>query len=291
MHWAPFLAAVAFLLAGCGSPGDDPSPDDEIFGPPPPVALGKGIIRGLVVTSAIAPVEGATIQANGVAEPRRSDENGAFVFTDLDPGLYFLTASKPGWSTVQLSAEVVADVEEPDIVKVLIDRIPGTEPRADTYSRDGYISCSIGTPVSFTDCNTIEEQQAHLTFPIVGEPDWMQTEVVWESTQALGEWLYIIQGICDCEDGFGDRFDETANATSPYIVRVDDGVFDVDDEAGDGIFYVVEPSASGPEPELTNGSGIALNQRFSVYVTLFYNLEPAEDWSFTEDGPYPVPPG
>ena len=100
-----------------------------------------------------------------------------------------------------------------------------------------------------------------------------------------------MQAVCACEDGElpdvgPDRFDETPDAQSPYIARATTEFLDDHRDAGE---LVVDASASGPEPETTNGSGIALSQRFQVYATFFYNLEPDPEWSFVEDGPYPVP--
>lgn len=291
MRWNAFLLVAAILLAGCSSKGDatDEPALEELF-EETTVGSGKGLIRGIVLDPSLAPVPGATVTLVGQAD-KTTDENGLFVFADLAPDTYFLQVSKPGWTEVQQSADVQADVAEPPIVKVAIERIPGTEPRAETLVLDGYISCSAGTPVSFHDCNTIEEQQSRVYFPIQGTPQWVQTELVWESTQAAGEWLYVVQAVCGCEDNEvpdvgPDRFDETPEATSPYIARADTAFLEDHRDAGE---LVVDASASGPEPDTTNGSGIALNQRFQVYATFFYNFEPDPEWTFVEDGPYPVP--
>ena len=61
------------------------------------------------------------------------------------------------------------------------------------------------------------------------------------------------------------------------------------DAGGENGEIGIDVSASGPEPQTTNGSGVALNQRFQVYATFFYNFEPDPEWTFVEDGPYPVP--
>lgn len=295
MRWNVLAVLAVLLLAGCSSKGDGKGGEDlEDLFEVAEVGTGKGLIRGIVLDASLTPVPGATVKLVG-QEDRTTDGNGIFVFSDLDPGTYFLQASKPGWTEVQQSVDVQADVAEPPIVKVSIERIPGAEPRAETLVLDGYISCSAGTPVSFHDCNTVEEQRSRVYFPIQGRPQWVQTELIWDSTQAAGDWLYVVQGVCACADGEvpdvgPGRFDETPEATSPYIARATPDFLADQDAGGENLELVVDASASGPEPETTNGSGIALNQRFQVYATFFYNLEPAADWMFVEDGPYPVPP-
>jgi hypothetical protein len=47
----------------------------------------------------------------------------------------------------------------------------------------------------------------------------------------------------------------------------------------------VYASPGGP----ANGTGVALDQSFYTYATFFYNIEePDADWTFMEDGPYPL---
>lgn len=295
MRWNALVIVAALLLAGCSSKGGGTEEQrlEDLFDETT-VGTGKGLIRGIVLDPALTPVPGATVKLVG-QEDKTTDDNGLFVFSDLDPDTYFVQASKPGWTEVQQAVDVLADVAEPPILKVAIERIPGAEPRAETLVLDGYISCSAGTPVSFHDCNTVEEQRSRVYFPIQGRPLWVQTELVWESTQAAGDWLYVVQGVCVCGDdevpdvGPG-RFDETPEATSPYIARANPEFLADQDAGGENLELVVDASASGPEPDTTNGSGVALNQRFQVYATFFYNLEPDAEWSFVEDGPYPVPP-
>lgn len=295
MRWVALASVAALLLAGCSSgDGKRQQEIEELFEDTPQAASGKGVIRGIVLDPSLAPVGDAKVQLDGMPD-QTTDETGIFVFLDLAPGTYFIQASKPGWTQVQQSTEVVADVQEPPIVRMAIERVPGAEPRAETMSQDGYLSCSVGTPTSIFDCNTIEEQHGALFFPIQGLPSTVQTEITWESTQAAGDWLYVIQGVCGCGGesiatyDFDRRFDETAEATSPYIARATADFLKDNDAGGENAELGIDVSASGPEPGTTNGSGIALNQRFQVYATFFYNLEPDPEWSFVEDGPYPVP--
>lgn len=294
MRGIAFLATAAFLLAGCSGAGDEPTSTVDPFAEAPDLASGKGLIRGLVLTPGLVPVKGATVELPTFAPNQTTDENGAFVFSDLEPGTYFLKVSKPGWTPLQQSAEVVANEQEPPILKIAIERIPGAEPRALTLRLNGYISCSIGLPVTFVDCNTIEEQMSRLHFGIEGTPGWIQTEILWQNSQPAGDFLYVIQGLCSCEGDIppvgGARFDETAEARSLHVARADPEFLKTHEVGSDAAKeLVIDVSASGPEPDTTNGSGVAISQKFEVFATFFYNLEPDPEWTFVEDGDYPVP--
>lgn len=295
MHRAalPALLAAALLLAGCSDQApeaaDTPAAFEDLD-----VSSGKGVLRGLVVTPAVVPVAGATVRLAGLGLEQVTDGDGAFVFGELDPGTYFVQASKPGWTEVQQSADVLAGVADPPIVKVVIEKVPGAQPRAVTLQLDGFLACSVGTPVNFMSCDVTGADRPTLWFDIEGTPRWIQTEVLWESTQPAGDWLYLVQGICSCDGGIPDvggaRFNETFDATSPYTSRADPDFLDEHDVGSDdGKQLVVAVSASGPEPETTNGSGVALNQQFTVYATFFYNLDPDPAWTFVGNGAYPVP--
>lgn len=298
MRALALLALLALLVAGCGSPGKSPEAVDPFAGAPQ-AAAGKGVLRGVVINSAITPVVGATVQltgdAAGGAGPQTTDTNGAFVFVDLAPGLYFVSVSKPGWTTAQASADVVADVDEPTPLKVLIDRVPGTEPRAETVRIEGFIACSFGTYVNYGSCAVNQEESPEVYADFQGVPSFVQTELVWDSTQPSGDWMYVVQGVCTCDGGVPDvgegRFDEVYDATSPYIARADQAFLTEWKAGTDNQQVVISVSASGPEPATTNGSGVAVNQAFEAYITIFYNLpDPDPNWSFYGNGPYPVPP-
>ncbi len=295
MRWTPVLLGIALLLAGCNAPSRGKGDAQDPFEDTPEAAVGKGLIRGIVVDPSLRPVAGATVSLATLEEATTSDEAGAFVFLDLEAGTYFVQVSKPGWTSVQQSADVVADLDEPPILKVAIERIPGAEPRALTLEQDGYLACSVGTPTDFYSCDTSGSENPDLYFDIEGTPRWVQTEIVWQSTQPSGDWFYVIQGFCSCEGdlpSFDNRFNETPEATSPHIARADPAFLAaVDVGSEEARQLLVSVSASGPEPDLTNGSGVALSQEFQVFATFFYNLDPDPAWTFVEDGPYPVPPG
>src|ERR1041385_538006 len=105
---------VLVLLAGCsGSPhkkaSNDPA-DQANFDQLGLHATDKtGVIRGVVFDEAIKPVANATVNLTAgttAAGVTHTGADGAFGFSDLEPGTYFLHANKTGFIEVQQSAEV-----------------------------------------------------------------------------------------------------------------------------------------------------------------------------------------
>jgi hypothetical protein len=287
MRLMMLVTLASLVLAGCADSGKSAEDKNrEIFGDTSNVESGKGLIRGLVLTPALVPVPGANVELVGTGKNETTKETGAFVFV----------VSKLGWTKIQQSVEVVANKADPPIAKVQLEKIPGSEPKAMTLQQDGFISCSIGTPQTIHDCNTTAEQKSTLFWNIEGRPQWIQTELVWRSTQPTGDWFYVIQAVCECggrlpAPNSGMRFNETYEATSPHVAKAIPEFLQKNDVGGANKQVVIDVSASGPEPEVTNGSGVALNQAFKAYVTFFYNFDPDPAWTFTADGPYPVPSG
>lgn len=202
---ATCLAALllAVVLAGCA---DDPA--DTAAGPGVPVDdddfndLGldadedTGILRGVVIDEAIRPLPGvlvSAIGAGGVNVTMTTLDDGLFGFDDLEPGTYFLSVAKAGYVSTQTSAEVVANVDDPDPVKILMTADPATRPYVQPYHLDGYIGCSVRPMFLAYQCPGITATNVvnanYDDMPTT--PDWIQSEMVWDSTQATGDELSL----------------------------------------------------------------------------------------------------
>jgi len=280
------ILLLATGLAGCSDNGSKAGTDDP-FDEPIDTKSGTGAIRGIVVDPSVRPVEGATTELVGHDRSTKTDAAGRFTFVDLAPGSYFLKASRPGWTEVQQNVEVVAD-KEPPITKILLEEVPGTAPGAETLKVDGFVACTAGTPLNAPDCDATDSDRNPVFLAFDGAPDWIQTEIEWESTQPAGEEFYLMQAVCTCNGslpGPDDRFNETNGATSGYMARAGPDYLRAQGAGTTAREVAVYVSPGGP----ANGSGLVLNQEFTVYITFFYNMEPLADWRFVEDGDHPVP--
>jgi hypothetical protein len=310
---APLLVALFLcaLLAGCSSDpaGEAAAPAADFSDLDLEATSSTGVIRGVVVDEAIRPLADAAVTLRG-DQPRTSTtkDDGAFGFDGLQPGTYFLSIHKAGYLDVQQSADVAAGVAEPPAVKVQLRGDGKPAPYAVAYTVEGLIECSIRTPAfGLALCGAPHDAvQILCTTPPLpcppqptndaysaflqldgGTPDYVQTEMAWESTQATGaDMSYALryaerstynQGMY--EGGF-DSF----SGTSPLLGHVS-GDDAADAELGNrtGLVFSIFAGAG------TYPVGLTLEQRYTFYIHTFYGYTPPEGWRFSTDGTVPPP--
>lgn len=292
--WIAALGLAFVALAGCADDGAPrPAPDDT-FDDFEDVEVGSdsGIIRGVVIDETITPVADARIKVLNTDLSTRSNENGAFVFSDLEPGSYFLRIGKPGYSTVQSSVDVQAGVEQPPVVKVQLVREPGTEPYHQAYVWAGFLGCSMRTPAVGLSCPGADvvwpEHDFLVDYTLDKVPEWVVTEMTWESTQALGG-----------EMSFNIRKTNTNRDTvdvegpSPLALTLDNATakgegFGIDMDMRI-IIFTAHLKATEPPGGALWGVGLQVEQDFDVYTHVFYNYKPDEEWRFLTSTEVPPP--
>ena len=293
----------AALLAGCadGGPSEPQEADPAAF-EDVEVTDTTGAIRGVVVNEAIVPIAGALIALNN-GKNATSDDEGAFVFSTLEPGTYFVTASKLGYVDVSQSVDVVAGQKQPPITKIQLSLDPAAaKPFVQSYVFDGFIQCS-GTfvAVSFAACSAVDIVQEGVTqdnfgvvYPMDQKPQWLQTEMTWDSTQALGGEM-TVQYSWDCGDENGGFLcDHGVGGASPLVLTANQTEIDEINEGdynGTGLF-VRSFNQGLKETDVGPGGGLGLtvNQRFTYYSHFFYGYQPPEGWTFISGEPVPQPP-
>jgi hypothetical protein len=300
----PVGLLVALALAGCSDGGggkDDPTFDELDL----QVTDTTGLVRGVVVDDAIRPLANATVtlrQPEGRPDlTTRTPDTGIFAFDELPAGTYFLFVARLGYITAQTSADVVAGVREPEIIKVVLapDR-SFVAPFYEQFVFDGFIECSTGAAAGggyayLSACSSSEELFPNDHFNdaqiVSGYPDWVQAEMVWESTQALSQSLAHNFHYPDGDETDGQK-DLSVEGTSPLINTMDNATAKeylegLDFEEGSNLTLrqrIFTRATDGTGPALT------LQQRFTVYVTIFYGYVPPTDWKFIESGEVPPPP-
>ena len=297
MKGAVAVLLLGALLAGCA---DHPSKSASTTSDPVAqfdveVQASKttGVIRGVVVDAAVKPVVGANVSISPGDTAVRTTENGAFGFSDLEPGTYFLHIAKAGFNETQTSAEVVAGVDDPPFVKVLLQSNPGTTPYFDAFAYDAFISCGFAVVATSVGCDTYPPvgtamgDRVYFDFNFDRLPSWTQGELVWKQTQAAGGdaiWEIVPQG-SNTHIGYRET------TSSPALAYIDDKTIDDNNKTilDTGITYRI---FGGPHPSCTQagfGCGVTLNQKFQVFVHNFYNFKPFDGWRFTVDGDPKVP--
>lgn len=295
-------AVLAVVLAGCSS-GGEPEEEAADFEELELAATDtKGIIRGLVVDDAIRPVAGAKVvlQATPPQEATSSAE-GLFGFEDLEPGTYFLQVSRLGYVGAQVSAEVVAGLQEPPIVRVLL--APDASfvvPYYEQFIFEGFMECSAGAAAAggyayHNTCSVSDEAfpndkttERHV---LSGYPSWVQSEMIWQSTQSVSRSLSLNFHYSDPDETDGQK-DQSVEGESPLTNTMDNEtakefIEGLEYEPGDNLTLRIRIFTRA-----TDGTGPALTvqQRFTVYTTVFYGYLPPAGWTLRESGEVPPPP-
>lgn len=276
----------------------------------------KGIIRGVVVDEAIRPVPQADITLRFLggdgSDPieAKTDGNGLFGFGNLEPGAYSILAKRLGYLDAQSSADVQAGVKSPPIVKIILQADPAGLPTFEVFKYDGFIECGFvavalrlavcSTPSIATDilCAEAEVCPGNLTNDQfiarhVIDPNnlaFVQSEMAWDSTQALGTRMNVVPGHWDPEsDEWGDIEGSAVDGESPITMRFGKGQAGAIEEVGG---FQVRVFSSYPEDTGVGGLwgiGLTLQQEFTIITHAFHGFEPDEAWTFLADGSPRVP--
>jgi hypothetical protein len=279
-------------LAGCSSDGD---PEADALAEAERAAAElqveatdtTGVIRGVVVDQAVRPLAGALVVLANSQMNATTSEAGVFAFEGLEAGTYFLTASLADYTTVQQSVDVIAGVDNPEAVKILLAAIPRAAPAVVTQASVIFISGSGwlqapspvgGTGVTVGGAGVLGDGNWNFEVEVAPNGTIAQTELIWDMTTPLGENGRASGGTYEGNDGVHT---ETHTGPSPLVMRANatEGT-----ETSDNVYYsfYAWPIAAAP-------FGFQFNQKVDVFVTVFYNFMPSEGWTFVEDGPYPVP--
>ena len=300
----------ALLLAGCAQAhGAAPATSS---GPPGLAATATtGVIRGVVVDDAIRPVANASVTVRGPGGQNRTaitGPDGFFGFQDLAPGDWFVKAHKRAYTDTQQDVSVVAGVGAPPVVKLQLAIIPSQVPFANTFKVDAFVECIVPGanvcaianlyPCALAGyCNnaTADTSFVLLYDPLVTlqrVPDWLQGEIVWDSTQAVSDWLNIRYSAHEPADGAGlDARQGAAMGPSPIVTMLNHTTLTTwETGVKKGIMYEFFGCMPEMAPYNIGCAGFVLNQKVALYFNVFYGYTPPEGWVFAKEGTVPPPP-
>jgi hypothetical protein len=307
------LLLCATALAGCASKATTDSTQQALQGVNVQATATTGVVRGLVVDTAVRPLAGVDL-ALRVTPAKVMHTNttatGAFGFEGLESGTYFIKASKAGYKDIQVSAEVKAGESTPPITRISMEINPSSRPFVESYVFKGFIDCSVtAVAVGFAACSapnifvpnaTNDNTQVHYQPQRV--PTWAQSEMVWQSTQQLGESLSLSYSwscgqtlLCDHGVRGTSPLLLTANATAIKQIGMGNTtdtyirVFNTWNDATAPPPGTCTPPTPASGPACPRGVGATIEQEFTVYTHLFYGFTPPDGYRFSKDGD-PTPP-
>jgi hypothetical protein len=280
-----------------------------------------GVIRGIVVDDAVRPLGGVTmtLASQGRLLTANSTVNGAFGFQGLPEGTYFVKAHKAGYLDAQTSSDVKAGISDPPITKIgLVADRSYTQPYVLVMSSKGFIECGTDVValcavpnhmclplVVLQPClaygpDNVTNDNFSTFFPLDAEPRWIQAELVWKSTQALGDKLSVTSRVSNRENyaqGFYLRGMNSSVGPSPLLV-IDDydlihntknGGKDALGVNGTGLELDIFSGGNVPTPVTRDIVGVQVQQEYQIIVHAFYGYRPPSGYRFTSDGDPPAP--
>lgn len=260
-----FWVVCLLAFAGCA---DSSEPVDE-----PLVTNETGLIRGVVVDASITPVTGADVQILG-GDNATTDADGAFLFPGLSPGSYQLRVSKEGFFSVQQAVQVEAGNANPDVAKFLLERDVLASPFVEEVVFEGFV----GQAFTVAGARAGNSDAPDIIYERV--PDFMQVEMTWESTQALGDGMEITLIAFEANSTTGDGF-AVVRGESPIHVNADKATLLEKKVGGDNLISpAIFSYPNGAAPV-----SLTVDQPFTLFMHHFYAMTPPEGWTFVADGP------
>ncbi len=308
-----FLLLASLTLSGCASsstsssaPGANQAAEELDL----EATKDTGVIRGIVVDTGVRPITNALVSVRSAAKTvtTNTTSSGAFGFQGLEPGTYFVKASKLGFLEGQTSVEVVAGVSDPPVTRLTLAEDAKTAPFVQPVVSKGFLECSWNAVVvGLAMCSTLGLPNDVFLFsiPVVRRPDQMQSEMIWESTQQAGDALELLWSY-DCGAALLCNFE--AAGVSPQLLVSNVTILDTLNVGnGTDLLMRVFPhwidGTAPPSPvsdqcmdvpalgqRCTNrGVGVVLEQPFEIYSHFFFGYTPPE-WRISSGTPVPQPP-
>lgn len=291
------LVVLAFLvLAGC-SQAPKHSQSDAVPGVAVQATRTTGVIRGLVVDAAIRPLAGATLHLRPGNATATTNQAGSFGFQGLAPGTYFLTASRRGYTTVQQSVDVAANVDEPAPVRLQVEQLPSQRPYHDVIHFRGNQAAALMVYSSPTGQTGVVGEASDLFngtfeshFVFDPNPTWEQIVVTWDAQSQAAERLQLDQCVGEAADKNCEKplYSNSTVGSAPLVVDADaklQALLASTPSLADSFIVWVSPSMGTADASV----GATLNQDFSVFTVHTYNYKPPAGYRFERDGE-PVDP-
>lgn len=314
---------LALVLAGCSGGGSTTTENDPFAAAIDDVEVQAsattGAIRGVVVDDAIRPLANVVVRLENAnpAQTATTGASGAFGFSLLEPGTYLVSARLFGYTEARQTVEVKVGDANPPATKLQLSVIPGLRAYYDQYKWEGYMQCGTNNLIACAGPNAASQITCSATSG--GQPPvprtmpvcmgnltndeftiWhsvsvnaslIQSEMVWDSTQALGDRLSLLLRKGSLEEfnsGFYNGSLNSSSGSSPLTAKATaKDMEDKDLGIHNGLVIAIFPGTSEmlqPVP-----FGAAASQTWTVYTHIFYGYVPPSDWTFVASNMVPNP--
>ena len=259
---------VTALLAGC-SEAEPTTAKDPLLDPDVDVKTSAttGALKVVVVDPSIVPIPDATIVISGQGLETTSDAAGAFGFSDLEPGVYFLEVDGPQHNKTTQSIEITAGEVTNTRVLLPVDLSP--QPYEETLQFKGFVGLWLPGPSYVINLVQPMEETCICEWWVEpsSDPAGFVYEALWEASLEVPEFDQMSWEMDGYTDGsLGHQ--EGEYAPSPIHAHIPREIYA---ESADTWLARITPGIS---------AGVYIDQAYDLYVSVFYVEAPPEGWSF-----------
>lgn len=282
------LAGLSIVLAGCVGGDGKPASTTE-----PSASPDKAIVRGQVLDAELRPLEGADVGLRGTSLVTKTDGMGNFRFQNVDPGTYTLDVAKLGFAPSAQSVEAKAGEEK--VVEVKLDPIIIPEVAYyRTHPFTGFLECALGSAVWVSPCsypytaayyslhdqgvnlsqhgpvpNDIQPNRWRYNFTVEPGAAEVVSEMTWTPTSAAAQTMMLVLSCADYDPVLDDCSPTYADVSGKSPLRE---AWKTD--------KLKPPQWVMSRTYLPfSGVQVALQQKFEVWNTVWYNQPSPEGWS------------
>lgn len=275
------------LLAGCTS-GSERTAEDAAKEPSPSLpGEGGGTLAGFVLDDALNPLEGVAVTNENTNATVSTDLTGAYAFEGLAPTVYRLRFDLRGFVGVLKRVNVVSS--QTNWANVTLAALPRGEAHREEYDFQGFLECNHSLVPSPTggyppgncvpsrlvalDTTPNSNTKQVFVFPAGRDAVEVLVEMVWEADDLpfAGKLRVVVE-----ENGTslqGGRTYMSYEGPSPARIELRPPVLDA-------VPVLLQTRTEVTEQE----PGLAFQQPFTVYVTVFYVEPMPEDYSRIPEG-------
>lgn len=268
------LASVVLLASGCAGKGNDKAQPEASVDPNSLPEGVTNILEGTVQGIDFYPIGNATLRINGLEDNTTSDEAGYYRFESLPPRDYIITATKESYRPK--SQRAILEDDKIFQLDFILEEVPLEQPYNRTVEFNGLISCQAAyqtTPdnTQRPQCTTPVDplnRQDHL-FDVMPGAAQVVVEVTWAQGSAAAKELTITV------ESLGDNAIQFAfdNGESPLRTVVSQSLIRQNMRDGGKLRVLMEAAPSLTGDEAATDAGLAFQQSFKIYFTVFY-VEP-----------------
>lgn len=264
------LLILLVLAAGCtGAPQAKPEGGSD-------APSRRDALRGWILDPSLAPLIDVNVTIHGTNESTRTDSSGLYRFASAPRATpIVVVAELAGFLTSSKGITVPED--EGAVLNFTLDPVPVKEPHKTVAALPGFLSCQtflvLEQEERLTECGSTDtNNKPRRDFSMQQDVAGVVLELVWEAATPLAETLNLTVETVNLGDQ--DRVLGSAAGASPLRVQVSEQAARRFYANGGIARLIVSAGAEPDEDEASVGASVAIQQGFTVHVTVFYVAPP-----------------